>query len=71
MSRYIVDRFEGEKAVCETENEEMVAIDSSLLPENVREGSVIVEENGTYSLDEPETQSRRERIARLLKRVVK
>lgn len=69
--RYIIDRFEGETAVCETQDEETIAINRADLPDNVREGTVIRRENGTYVADEQETKSRQERIRNLLKRVIK
>lgn len=69
--RYIIDRFEGETAVCETQDEETIAINRADLPDNVREGMVIRRENGTYVADEQETKSRQERIRNLLKRVIK
>lgn len=69
--KYIIDRFEGETAVCETVDEETVAIDKASLPENAREGMVIRQENGGYIADEQETKSRQERIQALLKRVMK
>ncbi len=69
--KFIIDRFEGETAVCETVDEETVAIQKSDLPDNVREGMVIRRENGVYIADERETKSRQERIKSLLKRVMK
>ena len=49
--KYIIDRFEGETAVCETVDEKTVAIDKASLPENAREGMVIRQENGVYIAD--------------------
>ncbi len=69
--KYIIDRFEGETAVCETVDEETVAIQKADLPDNVREGMVIRRKNGVYIADERETKSRQERIKSLLKRVMK
>ena len=69
--RYIIDRFEGETAVCETQDEETIAINRADLPDNVREGMVIRRENGVYFADEQETKSRQERTRHLLKRVIK
>ncbi len=69
--KYIIDRFEGETAVCETQDGEIVSIDRASLTDNVREGMVIRCENGVYLADEQETESRQERIRNLLKRTVK
>jgi len=38
---YIIDRFEGDIAVCENEDRECVDIHRKHLPENSREGSAI------------------------------
>ena len=38
----IIDRFEGDVAVCEDEDRRIVEMDRSLLPEGAREGSVLI-----------------------------
>lgn len=50
MIRYIVDRIEGEYAICECEDETRLDILLKDLPNGVKEGSIIVLENGVYSL---------------------
>lgn len=69
--KYIIDRFEGETAVCESQDDETVLIDRTDLPDNAREGTVISYRNGVYVTDEQETRSRQERIRNLLRRVIK
>jgi len=40
--RLIVDRFEGDFAVCENENKEMINVCRSELPADVKEGDVLL-----------------------------
>ncbi len=39
--KLIIDRFEGDYAVCEREDKTMMDIERSKLPEGVKEGSVL------------------------------
>lgn len=57
----IIDRFEGDFAVVETDNG-MTDISRELLPENAKEGDVIGITDGVYYIDDEETQSRRKSI---------
>ena len=63
--KYIVDRIEGNLAVCESENMSMSVICMSDLPDGTREGSVVIFENGTYTLCSEEEQDRRDMILAL------
>ena len=47
---YIVDRFEGNYAVCECEDKKMVDIPKSELPQGVKEGSKIEKVSDGYVL---------------------
>lgn len=60
--RIVIDRFEGDFAVCEYPDGRMKNILLVDLPINAREGEVLVESGGEYVLDSVETESRRERI---------
>ena len=57
-----VDRLEGELAVCETETGERLTLALDDLPDGVREGSVLEQdETGSFVLDaEAEEKRRRE-----------
>ena len=66
----IIDRFENNKAVIETDGG-MIEIERSQLPENAREGDVIIENNGAWSVDVPETEKRRSDMRELMKRLMK
>jgi len=64
----VVDRFEGDIAVCEDrETEEITNIDISELPENVQEGDVLKLNNGKYEIDEQTKLEIEERIKNKIK----
>jgi hypothetical protein len=59
----VVDRFEGEFAVCEDRKTKQTHnIEISKLPKNIKEGNVIKFENGKYVIDENKEQEISERI---------
>ena len=55
--KVIIDSFEGEIAVIELENGDMVDVPKKILPANVKEGSII-----SITCEEGETEQRREDI---------
>ena len=61
----IIDRFEGDFAVCELPTGEMVLVPKNRLPKGAAESSVLKERNGVFSLDFGEETRRKERIRRL------
>jgi len=63
--QYIIDRIEGDLAVCEREDGSLEHILMYELPEGVREGSVLACEDGAWVLD---TQAEAERRKRLFER---
>ncbi len=66
----IIDRFEGEYVVVETD-EGMININRSFIPSGAKEGDCIICENGRYSIDKENTlnlsNAVREKLSRLLK----
>lgn len=57
--KYSIDRIENDIAVLESlESKEKININITLLPQNVKEGSIIVYENNKYIKDE-ETELKR------------
>ncbi len=64
MRTLIVDRFEGNFAICEEEGvEKLFGIDRSELPANVREGDLLeIDGEGNLSINEEKTRQRREKI---------
>lgn len=63
--KYIIDRIENGFAVCETEEMKIVNIPFDILPEEVKEGSVLLFEEGKYVLLAEEEKERRDRILSL------
>lgn len=69
---FSVDRFEGDFAVCENRKTgEMITIHKSDLPENIKEGSILKYENGTYILDIESTKKEQEEIKNLVDNLFK
>lgn len=63
--KYIIDRIEGNFAVCEDPEGRMSDIDISLIRGTVKSGKVIIQENGHYIVDETLTREREEEINNL------
>ena len=66
MRKLIIDRFEGDFAVCETEELEFIDIPKAVLPGGAKEGDML-----TISLDKEETESRKEKIEGLMNSLFK
>lgn len=64
--RYIVDRFEGELAVCESEEKDMVNIPVKNLPEGIKEGDIIIGSEGSYSINHEESKKIKTEITKLM-----
>lgn len=64
--RVIIDRFEGEYAVCEQENREMINIVTAKLPKEVKEGTVLIIEGDDIRIDINETENRQKRILNIM-----
>lgn len=66
MKKYIVDRFEGDYAVCETEDRSFVNINRYRLPSGTKEGDCLIEKNGSFLIDTDATEKRRKLIRKKL-----
>ena len=67
---YTVDRFEQNYVVCENRDTgEMINIDISKLPENIREGDILIYKDNNYSIDENERKNIEERINEKVKNI--
>ncbi|MCD8025600.1 MAG: DUF3006 domain-containing protein [Clostridiales bacterium] len=66
MKKFTLDRIEGARAVLECENGECVSLDITSLPQNIKEGDVLVFEEGSYFLDKLETERRKEKIKNMM-----
>ena len=67
----IVDRIEGEYAVCESDDGKMQNILLEDLPNGVKEGSVLNLHDGSYYLDENAYSMRKQKILDLQKKLFK
>jgi len=63
----IIDRFEGNFAVCEKDDRKMINIDRLRLPPEAEEGDVLVINGNAITIDLDETIKRKEEIADLTK----
>jgi len=59
--KFIIDRFEGDFALCEIENGKTVSIPKLILPAQAAEGDVI-----SVTIDTDETKRRKEKIEGLM-----
>lgn len=62
--KFIIDRFEGEFAVVELENREMINLPICIIPQGTKEGDIL-----KIIIDQEETSSRKRRIEEKLKRL--
>lgn len=67
----IIDRFEGDKAILETDDGTTV-LDRALIPQSAEEGDVLCFAEGVYAVDSEATEARRaeirEKLCRLIRR---
>lgn len=66
----IIDRFEGAKAVLETDDG-MMDVDRALLPGEAREGDVLIEKDGSFTLSRSAAAERRSLVRRKLRRLIR
>lgn len=66
MKQLIIDRIEGNYAICEDKEEKFFAIEVPELPQGAKEGTVldIQDADGTIVINEEETNRRREKMNR-------
>ena len=63
IEEYSVDRFEGEYAVLENrKTNEIKHVKKDMLPENIKEGSILQYVNGKYTYNEKLTKEETKRI---------
>ena len=60
-----IDRFEGELAVCEKEDRQMIDIEKSKLPEMCKEGDILNIKNNIITIDLEATKKRKKEIEKL------
>lgn len=65
----IIDRFEGDTAVVETENG-IFTLPEAELPAEAREGDILIRENGSYIINKEATVKRRRKMSRKLRELL-
>lgn len=65
--KIIIDRFEGNYAVCEKEDTTMINIERNKIPIEAKEGSVLSVAEGKIVIDNEETISRKKDIEEFTK----
>jgi len=65
--KVIIDRFEGDYAVCEKEDRTMIDIEKSKIPPEAKEGDVLQGVDDIFLIDEAETIKRKKKIEELAK----
>ena len=64
--KYIIDRLEEGIAVCENELKKLISIPKDLLPDGLKEGDVLGEQEGRFLRDEQGTEARRKEMRKKL-----
>lgn len=64
--KVIVDRIEENFAVCEMENGNMLSLSMSILPSNIKDGTVLDIQGQIITVDEEQTEKKRKAAERLL-----
>ncbi|MDP4088088.1 MAG: DUF3006 domain-containing protein [Bacillota bacterium] len=69
--KVVIDRFEGEYAVCEKDDRTMVDIERNRIPSSAREGDVLDIDRDIITVDTAETERRKKEIEELTKDIWK
>ena len=69
MMKYSVERIEENVALCEDDLGKTVKLRLDELPENIREGEIIVRTENGYTIDSDETSARRKKMAEMQKKL--
>ena len=60
--KVVIDRFEGQYAVCEKPDRSMIDIERSKLPVEAKEVDVLVLQENNITIDKEETEERKKEI---------
>jgi len=63
----IIDRFEGNYAVCEKENREMINIKRCKIPTSAKESDALSFNGDIITIDTNETETRKKQVQELMK----
>lgn len=64
---YIVDRFEGDYAILETENSTLINVNKNDIIGEVKEGDILVKKDNNYYIDKEKTDNRNMEINDIMK----
>lgn len=67
--KVVIDRFEGDFAVCERDDRTMLNINKNKLPANAKEGDVLVIDGDTIKIDSKETSKRKNQVKDLMEKL--
>jgi len=67
--KVVIDRFEGDFAVCEKEDRTMLNVKRSKLPSNVKEGDALIIDGDAIKIDPAETAKRKKVAEKLIANV--
>ena len=67
--KYSVERIEENIALCEDDLGKTIKLRLDELPENIREGDIIVHTENGYTIDSDETSVRRKKMAEMQKKL--
>jgi hypothetical protein len=65
--KVVIDRFEGDYAICEKENREMIDIKRHRIPKEAKESDVLDIQGDKIIIDVEETEKRKKDIEELTK----
>jgi len=70
--KYIVDRIENDKVVCENqETKKIEEFDKVKFPENIKDGDIVILINDKFEIEKEETKNKKEYIEDLMKKLMK
>lgn len=65
--KVVIDRFEGNYAICEKEDQIMINIEKTRLPTTAKEGDALIISDGSIIIDKLGTETRKKEIEELTK----
>lgn len=71
MKKVVIDRFEGNYAVCEDEDRNILEINRKEIPKTAKDGDVLIINQGVIEIDGQETLDRRKSIKELQEKLFK
>ncbi len=69
--RLVIDRFECKYAVCELENGKFVDVLKTDIPQEAKEGDILIKTDNGYCVDKMATEGKRKEIKERMNRLFK